>query len=49
MLWPRRDASINSIAVLPLENASGDAALEYLSDGITEGVIRALSPARDSR
>jgi TolB-like protein len=22
--WPRRDASITSIAVLPLENASGD-------------------------
>ena len=44
-LWPRRDASINSIAVLPLENATGDPSLEYLSDGITEGVIRALSPA----
>jgi serine/threonine protein kinase/tetratricopeptide (TPR) repeat protein len=44
-LWPRHDASINSIAVLPLENASGDPSLEYLSDGITEGVIRALSPA----
>jgi serine/threonine protein kinase/tetratricopeptide (TPR) repeat protein len=43
-LWPRHDASINSIAVLPLENASGDPSLEYLSDGITEGVIRALSP-----
>ncbi len=40
----RRDEPINSIAVLPLENASGDPSLEYLSDGITEGVIRALSP-----
>jgi TolB-like protein/Tfp pilus assembly protein PilF/predicted Ser/Thr protein kinase len=38
------DGPINSIAVLPLENASGDPSLEYLSDGIAEGVIRELSP-----
>jgi serine/threonine protein kinase/tetratricopeptide (TPR) repeat protein len=42
--WPRREGPINSIAVLPLENASGDPGLEFLSDGIAEGVIRALSP-----
>jgi TolB-like protein/DNA-binding winged helix-turn-helix (wHTH) protein/Tfp pilus assembly protein PilF len=34
---------INSIAVLPLVNDSGDADLEYLSDGIAESLIDNLS------
>jgi serine/threonine-protein kinase len=42
-MW-RHQGPINSIAVLPIENASGDPDLEFLADGITEGVIRALSP-----
>jgi eukaryotic-like serine/threonine-protein kinase len=34
---------IESIAVLPFENASGNADLEYLSDGVSESVIDRLS------
>jgi len=38
-----RGAAIDSLAVLPLVNASGDADTEYLSDGITESLINSLS------
>jgi serine/threonine protein kinase/Tfp pilus assembly protein PilF len=37
------DKSINSIAVLPFENGSGDANLDYLSDGLSESLIDKLS------
>jgi len=38
-----RSAAIGSLAVLPFENASGDAAIGYLSDGISESLINKLS------
>ena len=38
-----RGASIGSAAVLPFENATGDPAIEYLSDGISESLINTLS------
>ncbi len=39
-------APLNSIAVLPLKNLSGDAAQEYLSDGVAESLIGALARAQ---
>jgi serine/threonine-protein kinase len=42
---PRRSSGnlIESLAILPLANASDDAGMEYLSDGITESIINSLS------
>ncbi|MGH9801618.1 MAG: protein kinase domain-containing protein, partial [Blastocatellia bacterium] len=38
-----REQAIDSLAVLPLVNASRDAEIDYLSDGITDSVINTLS------
>jgi eukaryotic-like serine/threonine-protein kinase len=43
LFWPRSNQTIDSIAVLPFVNSSGDPSMEYLSDGITEGIIDRLS------
>jgi serine/threonine protein kinase/Tfp pilus assembly protein PilF len=40
---PRTRKAIDSLAILPFENMSADADAEYLSDGITESIINALS------
>ncbi len=37
------EEAIDSIAILPLDNRSGDPELEYVSDGIAEGIIKRLS------
>lgn len=40
---------INSLAVLPLKNLSGDAAQDYLADGLTEALIGRLAGIHDLR
>jgi TolB-like protein/DNA-binding winged helix-turn-helix (wHTH) protein len=42
-------ARITSIAVLPLQNLSGDASQEFFSDGMTEALISRLAQVSDVR
>jgi len=45
----KHSKAIDSLAILPLENASGDPETEYLSDGIAETLINALATLRKIR
>ncbi len=49
LLLGRTDTIIDSIAVLPFENASANKDLEYMSDGITESLINSLSKVTSLR
>ncbi|HYL84067.1 MAG TPA: tetratricopeptide repeat protein [Candidatus Angelobacter sp.] len=40
---------IHSVAVLPLQNLSGDASQEYLADGLTEALVTDLAQVRSLR
>ena len=48
-LFPHRAAAIHSIAVLPLDNLSGDPEQEYFADGMTEAIIKELSQIKALR
>jgi TolB-like protein/DNA-binding winged helix-turn-helix (wHTH) protein/Tfp pilus assembly protein PilF len=54
MMWTRSPrssspASIRSLAVLPLENLSGDASQDYFADGMTDELITRMAQIRDLR
>jgi eukaryotic-like serine/threonine-protein kinase len=40
---PRRSGALDSVAVLPFRNESGDAELDYLSEGVAESLLDALT------
>jgi serine/threonine-protein kinase len=48
-LWPASRKPIDSIAVLPLQNLSGDVSQEYFSDGMTEALITELQKIKSLR
>jgi TolB-like protein/DNA-binding winged helix-turn-helix (wHTH) protein/Tfp pilus assembly protein PilF len=48
-VFARRAVSIRSIAVLPLENLSGDASQEYFVDGMTDALITNLAQVSSLR
>ena len=49
LLRSRPSTQIRSLAVLPLENLSGDASQDYFSDGMTDELITELGQIRDLR
>lgn len=49
LMGVRETSQIRSLAVLPLENLSGDASQEYFADGMTDALITELSQIRNLR
>jgi TolB-like protein/Tfp pilus assembly protein PilF len=49
LFTPNETKPINSIAVLPLENLSGDPEQDYFADGMTEAIITELSKIKALR
>ena len=49
LFLPGDSERIDSLAVLPFENGSGDPEAEYFSDGVTESIISRLSKLPDVR
>lgn len=47
--WNRPSAGIRSLAVLPLDNLSGDASQDYFSDGMTDELITDLAKIKALR
>jgi len=47
--WERSSAGIRSIAVLPLDNLSGDLSQDYFSDGMTDELITDLAKIKALR
>ncbi|MGO9720854.1 MAG: protein kinase domain-containing protein, partial [Methylocella sp.] len=45
--YPSKASAIDSIAVLPFTNVSGDVTKDYLSDGLTESLIGSLTHVPD--
>jgi len=43
LYFSKKTKAIQSVAVMPFTNASGNSDIEYLSDGITESLINSLS------
>ena len=46
---PRRGPTIHSVAILPFANQGANPDMEYLSDGITDGVINSLAQLPELR
>lgn len=47
--WARRSTGIRSLAVLPLDNFSGDVSQDYFADGMTDELITDLAQIRALR
>jgi TolB-like protein/DNA-binding winged helix-turn-helix (wHTH) protein/Flp pilus assembly protein TadD len=49
LFWVHRPSGIRSLAVLPLDNFSGDASQDYFADGMTDELITDLAQIRALR